>query len=103
LVFSPFQPQKKKLIPGSKCHSFDVKNFAFKANPAGKPKSFRWSDFKKPKMQKAQLIEFMAISLKAYPCKEMERAERLTGKKELRRFREIPSTIKLAIIDVTRT
>jgi len=54
-------------------------------------------------MQKVQLMEFMAISRNTYPCKEMEMAERLTGKKEFGRFREIPSTIKLATIDVTRT
>lgn len=43
----------------------------------------------------------MAISRKAYPCREIEMAERLTGKKEFGRFREIPNTIKLAIIEAT--
>ncbi len=44
----------------------------------------------------------MAITRKAYPCREIEMAERLTGKKESGRFREIPNTIKLRIIDVIR-
>ncbi len=43
-----------------------------------------------------------AISLNAYPCKEIEMAERMTGKNELGRLIEIPKTIKLAIIEVTR-
>lgn len=41
----------------------------------------------------------MAINLNAYPCKEMEIAERLTGKKDPGRFSEIPRTKKLAIIE----
>ena len=45
----------------------------------------------------------MAISRKAYPWREIEMADKLTGKKESGRFREIPNTIKLAIIDVTKT
>ena len=43
----------------------------------------------------------MAINRNAYPCREIEMAERLTGKKEFGRFREIPNTIKLAIIEAT--
>ena len=44
----------------------------------------------------------MAISLNAYPCREMEVAERMTGKKDSGRLREIPKTIKLAIIEATK-
>jgi hypothetical protein len=44
----------------------------------------------------------MAISRNANPCKEIEIAERLTGKKESGRFKEIPNTIKLRTIDVTK-
>ena len=43
----------------------------------------------------------MAINRNAYPCREIEMAERLTGKKEFGRFREIPNTMKLATIEVT--
>ena len=43
----------------------------------------------------------MAISRNMYPCKEMEIAERLTGKNESGRLSEIPNTKKLAIIEVT--
>jgi hypothetical protein len=43
----------------------------------------------------------IAITLNANPCKEIEMAERLTGKKESGLFREIPRTIKLRIIEVT--
>ena len=49
-----------------------------------------------------QPIELMAISRNAYPCREIEMAERLTGKNESGRFREIPNTIKLRIIEGTR-
>ncbi len=49
-----------------------------------------------------QLIELMAISRKTYPCREIEMAERLTGKNESGRLSEIPNTKKtLAIIEVT--
>ena len=44
----------------------------------------------------------MAISRNAYPCREMEVAERMTGKKESGRLSEIPKTIKLAIIEATK-
>jgi hypothetical protein len=44
----------------------------------------------------------MAINRNAYPWRAIEMAERLTGKKEFGRFREIPNTIKLRIIEVTR-
>ena len=47
-------------------------------------------------------MELIATNLNAYPCREIEIAERLTGKKEFGRFKEIPNTIKLRIIDVTR-
>ena len=42
------------------------------------------------------------MSLNANPCKEIEIAERLTGKKESGLFKEIPYTIKLRTIEVTR-
>ena len=41
----------------------------------------------------------IATNRNAYPCREIEIAERLTGKKESGRFKEIPNTIKLKIID----
>jgi len=44
----------------------------------------------------------MAICRKAYPWREIEMADRLTGIRESGRFREIPNTIKLQIIEVTR-
>ena len=44
----------------------------------------------------------MATNRNAYPWREIEIAEKLTGKKESGRFKEIPNTIKLRIIDVTR-
>jgi len=44
----------------------------------------------------------IAINLNAYPCKEIEIAERLTGKKEFGLFKEMPNTIKLRIIEVTK-
>ena len=47
-------------------------------------------------------IELMAMSRNVYPCKDIEIAERLTGKKESSRFKEIPYTIKLRIIKMTR-
>lgn len=47
------------------------------------------------------MIELMAINRNAYPCSEIEMAERLTEKKEFGRFREIPNTMKLAIIEAT--
>jgi len=50
-----------------------------------------------------QLTELMAISRKAYPWREIEMADKLTGIKESGRFREIPNTTKLQIIEVTRT
>ena len=40
--------------------------------------------------------------LNANPCKEIEIAERLTGQKEPGLFIEIPNTIKLQNIEVTR-
>ena len=42
------------------------------------------------------------MSLNANPCKEIEIAERLTGGKESGLFKEIPNTIKLQTIEVTR-
>ena len=42
------------------------------------------------------------MSRNANPCKEIEIAERLTGKKESGLFKEIPNTIKLRIIETTR-
>ena len=39
------------------------------------------------------------MSRNAYPCREIEMAERLTGKKEFGRFREIPNTMKLSTIE----
>ena len=42
------------------------------------------------------------MSRNANPCKEIEIAERLTGKKESDLFKEIPNTIKLRTIEVTR-
>ena len=47
-------------------------------------------------------MELIATNRNAYPCREIEIAERLTGKKESARFKEIPNVIKLRIIDVTR-
>ncbi len=41
------------------------------------------------------------MSRNANPCKEIAIAERLTGKKESALFKEIPNTIKLAIIEMT--
>ena len=43
------------------------------------------------------------MSRNANPCKEIEIAERLTGKKESSLFKEIPNTIKLRTIEGTRT
>ena len=42
------------------------------------------------------------MSRNANPCKEIEIAERLTGKKEFGLFNEIPNTIKLQTIEATR-
>ena len=42
------------------------------------------------------------MSLNANPCKEIEIAERLTGTKESGLFIEIPNTIKLRTIEVTK-
>jgi|SaaInlStandDraft_2_1057019.scaffolds.fasta_scaffold09023_2 hypothetical protein len=47
-------------------------------------------------------MESKAIILNANPCKEIEAAERLTGKNESGLLREIPNTIKLRTIDVTK-
>ena len=47
-------------------------------------------------------MELMAINRNVYPCREIEIAERLTGKKESGRFKEIPNTTKLRIIEMTR-
>jgi hypothetical protein len=44
----------------------------------------------------------MAICRRAYPWREIEMADRLTGINESGRFREIPNTTKLQIIEVTR-
>ena len=44
----------------------------------------------------------IATNRNAYPCREIEIAERLTGKKESVRFKEMPNTMKFRIIDVTR-
>jgi len=41
---------------------------------------------------KNQPIELMAINRNVYPCREIAIAEKLTGKKESGRFREIPNT-----------
>jgi hypothetical protein len=49
-----------------------------------------------------QPIELMAINRNVYPCNEIEMAKRLTGKKESGRFREIPNTKKLRIIEAIR-
>lgn len=49
-----------------------------------------------------QPMEWMAISRNVYPCREIARAKRLTGKKESGRFREMANTIKLRIMEVTR-
>ena len=43
------------------------------------------------------------MSRNANPCKKIALAERLTGKKESGPFKEIPNTIKLRTIEVTRT
>lgn len=51
---------------------------------------------------KIQSMELMAINRNVYPCREIEIAERLTGKKESGRFKEIPNTTKLRIIEMTR-
>ena len=45
----------------------------------------------------------MAISRKAHPWREIEMADRLTGTSESGRFREIPNTTKLTIIEPTKT
>ena len=50
-----------------------------------------------------QVTELIAMSRNENPCKEIEIAERLTGKKESGLFKEIPNTIKLRTIEVTRT
>ena len=42
------------------------------------------------------------MSRNANPCKEIEAAKRLTGKKESGLFKEIPNTIKLQNIEATR-
>ncbi len=49
------------------------------------------------------MIELTAISRKAKPWKDIEIAHRLTGKNESGRFKEIPNTKKLHIIDAMRT
>ena len=43
----------------------------------------------------------MAISRNTYPCREIEIAERLTGKNESGRLSETPNTKKLAVIEAT--
>ena len=43
------------------------------------------------------------MSRNANSCNKIALAERLTGKKESGLFKEIPNTIKLRTIEVTRT
>ena len=43
------------------------------------------------------------MSRNANPCEKIALAERLTGEKKSGLFKEIPNTIKLRTIEVTRT